>query len=251
MREPGLGGPYGLDDNSFATTRWSIVLAAGHVGGDRDGARSALESLCRQYWFPLYEYVRRQGYDADAAQDLVQGFLAELIEHNLPAAADRNRGKFRSFLLAALKHYLSNQRERDRAQKRGGGVTPVSIDSRSAEERFGVEPAHDLTPERLFERQWALTLLENSVAQLRHHYEQDGRGAIFEQLKRFLAGGDADVGYREVGVSLGMSEDAVKVAVHRLRRRYRDVLREQVAQTLSTGEAIDDEIRDLFDALAV
>jgi RNA polymerase sigma factor (sigma-70 family) len=236
----------GSGGGHFATTRWSLVLAAG--GETSAESRRALETLCGLYWYPLYAYVRRRGHDAEDAQDLTQGFFARLIEKHAVRAADRRRGKFRSYLLASLKHFLANEWDRLRAQKRGGGKV-VSIDAQSAEGRYGLEPADGLTPEKLFERRWALTLLDLVLAELRERYKSDGREHIFERLKGFLGGPVPGSPYAEAGAELGMTPEAVKVAVHRLRRRYRDLLRGQIAQTVASPEEIDEEIHHLFAAL--
>ncbi len=238
----------GSGGEHFATTRWSLVLAAG--GEASAESRRALETLCGLYWYPLYAYVRRRGRDADEAQDLTQGFFARLIEKHAVRAADRRRGKFRSYLLASLKHFLANEWDRARAQKRGGGCEVVSIDAESAEGRYHLEPADGLTAERLFERRWALTLLDLVLAELRGQYKSDGKEHIFERLKGFLGGAVPGSPYAEAAAELGMTPEAVKVAVHRLRRRYRDLLRDQIAQTVASPEEIDDEIHHLFAALA-
>lgn len=211
-------------------------------------AQEALAVLCRTYWYPLYAFIRRQGFTADQAQDLTQEFFARLLEKDYLAAVDREKGKFRSFLLAACKHFLSNERDRARAQKRGGGREFVSIDPQLGESRYGLEPAHDATAERLFERRWALTLLEQVLARLREEFHQAGKGRLFELLKTCLTG-DKTVPYRRAGEELSLSESAVKVAAHRLRKRYRELLREEIGQTVSDPEQIDDEIRSLFAAL--
>lgn len=232
----------------FATTRWSVVLAAGK---DRspEGKR-ALVALCETYWHPLYAFVRRRGHPAEEAQDLTQAFFARLLEKESVAEADPARGKFRSFLLGSLNHFLANQWRRDHAQKRGGSQAILSLDFQRGEESLSLEPAHDLTPEKLFERQWAMTLLTTALARLREEYTAAGKQALLERLHPYL-GGDGDAApYAEIARQLGMSEGAVKVAVHRLRRRCRDLLREEIAQTVSGPEEVDQELRDLFDAVS-
>ena len=231
----------------FATTHWSIVLAA----RDRDSpqAQDALASLCASYWYPLYAFIRRQGFTADQSQDLTQEFVARLLEKEFLGAVDREKGKFRSFLLAACKHFLANERDRERAQKRGGGRQGLSLDFNSADRRYGLEPVHTLTPERLFERRWALTLLDQVLARLRQESVEAGRQKVFDRLKVFLTG-ETGPAYRQVAKELGMSEGAVKVAVHRFRERYRELLREEIGRTVAATEDIDGEIRDLFAALA-
>ncbi len=232
----------------FATTRWSLVVAA----RDRTApaARQALAELCRLYWYPLYAFIRRQGHPHDRTQDLTQEFFARLLEKDGLASVDRARGRFRSFLLAACRHFLANQGDRERAQKRGGGRRLVSIDFHGAEEQYGCEPAHAETAEKLFERRWALALLEQVLARLRNEYEGAGRGRLFEGLKDRLTGDARGMSHARVAAQLGLSEGAVKVAVHRLRRRYRDLLREEIAQTLDDPGQVEDEIRALFAALS-
>jgi RNA polymerase sigma factor (sigma-70 family) len=232
----------------FATTHWSVVVAA--RDGDSPQARDALAALCGTYWYPLYAFVRRQGNSADAAQDLTQEFFARLLEKDFLAVVDREKGKFRSFLLAACKHFLSNERDRARAQKRGGGRQPLSIDARDAESRYLLEPADPLTPEKLFERRWALTLLEQVLARLRDEFGRAGKEQLFDRLKSYLTGAPDGASYAEAASELEMSEGAVKVAVHRLRRRYRDLLHDEIARTTDSPADVDDEIRCLFAALA-
>jgi RNA polymerase sigma-70 factor (ECF subfamily) len=230
----------------FATTRWSLIAAA--QDGAAPAARQALADLCAAYWFPVYAYVRRRGHDHHAAQDLTQAFFARVLEKNDLAAADRTRGRFRSFLLAACQHFLANRHDHDTAKKRGGGRLPVSLDFGDAEARYAHEPAHADTPERLFDRRWALELLDRALTELRTEYEESGRAKLFAALKECLTGG-AEVGYAELAGQLGMTEGAVKVAVHRLRQRYRDRLRAAIAETVRAPEDVDDEVRDLFAAL--
>src|SRR5271155_4363205 len=231
----------------FATTRWSLVLAAGQRSSPQSSA--ALATLCENYWYPLYAYVRRRGHDSDEAQDLTQAFFARLLEKNDLAAADPERGRFRSFLLTSLKHFLSNEWDRARAEKRGGGRSLLSIDFGTAEERYRAEPAHDLTPEKIFERRWALVLLENVLARLHDESAQAGKADSFDRLKGFLTGEQTAVTYGQLAAELNMSEGALKVAVHRLRRRYRELLRAEIEETVADPEEIDQEIRDLFSAL--
>jgi RNA polymerase sigma-70 factor (ECF subfamily) len=231
----------------FQTTRWSLVLAA-RDGGTAE-AREALAALCGSYWHPLYAFIRRKGHDPEAAQDLVQGFFARLLEQGDLAAVDRAKGRFRSFLMAACAHYLANRRDYDRAWKRGGGRTPVRIDGLTAEGRYSREPAHDLTAERLFERHWALTLLGLVVDRLEAETARAGKARQFAALRPALLGGAERAPYVRIATELGLSEEAARAAAHRLRRRYRDLLREEVARTLDDPAAVDEEIRDLFGAL--
>ncbi len=231
----------------FATTHWSLVLAA--RARAEPGAEEALASLCHAYWYPLYAYIRRRGRGADEARDLTQEFFARLLEKDFLGQADRTKGRFRSFLLAACGHFLANEHDRARAAKRGGGRRPLSLDGRDAEDRYRVEPADILTPERLFERRWALTLLEEVLARLRADFAARGKERLFDLLRGTLVGERDAPPYREVARRLGMTEGAVKVAVHRLRQQYRDLLREEIGRTVESPEQIDDEIRDLFAAL--
>jgi RNA polymerase sigma-70 factor (ECF subfamily) len=230
----------------FATTHWSMVLSAG-VGRSADAGR-ALATLCENYWFPLYAFVRRAGYSAEDAQDLTQEFFARLLAQSFFAKADREKGKFRSFLLAALKHFLADQWDRAHTQRRGGGQTVISFDSLDAETRYRLEPAAELTPEKMFEKQWALSLLEHVLSRLQGGMVAEGKSALFEALKDTLTGGRSST-YAAIGVELGMSEGAVKVAVHRMRRRYRALLREEIAQTVTSADEIGDEIRYLLSCL--
>jgi RNA polymerase sigma-70 factor (ECF subfamily) len=236
----------GCGGGHFATTHWSLVLALG--AQDSRESREALETLCRLYWYPLYAYLRRQGHNPPEAEDLTQGFFVCLLERDALAAADPQRGRFRSFLLASLKHFVADQRDRDRAQKRGGGKGSMPLDIRGAEGRYCLEPADNLTAEKVFERRWAQTMLEMVLADLRRQYARDGKERTFERLKGFLRGTTAKGSYSQVGAELDMTEAAVRVAVHRLRRRYRKLVREQIAQTVASPEDVEDEIRHLFAA---
>ena len=228
----------------FHTTHWSVVVSA---RGDRSGARVALEKLCQAYWYPLYEFVRRQGLSGHDAQDLTQEFFARLLEKDWLAGVDRERGRFRSWLLAALKHFLANEWTRARTQKRGGGAVLFSFDELDAESRLQHEPATD-SPEQIYDRRWAMTLLDQVMARLRTEMAGVGKLGHFEALKFCLTGEKS--GYAEVGARLGMSEGAVKVAVHRLRERYRALLRAEIAETVATEKEIEDELRALLAALS-
>jgi RNA polymerase sigma factor (sigma-70 family) len=232
---------------NFATTRWSVVLAAGGTTGP--DARAAMSALCAAYYEPLYGYVRRQGNDATAARDLTQSFFATLLEKQVVAEADPDRGRFRSFLLGALKHFLANQRDAEQAKKRGGGQAAVPIDGEEAEKTYARALAHGLTPEREYARRWALVLLDRVLATLKREQADAGKAEAFERLAAFLPGGDDDAPYAEVALALGSSAGAVKVAVHRLRKRYAQLLRAEILETVGTSGDVDEEIKSLFEAL--
>jgi RNA polymerase sigma-70 factor (ECF subfamily) len=208
-----------------------------------------LAALCRSYWYPLYAFIRRQGYNTDQAQDLTQEFFARLLEKDFLQQVDSARGKFRSFLMAACKHFLSNERDRARTARRGGDHVLISLDFASAQQRYEREPVDTLTPEKLFERRWVLTLLDKVLAQLQEQCERVGKGLLFERLKAYLAGEKQAAPYGQVAAELGLSEGAVKVAVHRLRRRYRELLYQEIAHTLDEGGKVEEEIQALFAAL--
>jgi len=231
----------------FATTRWTVVMQA---GTDSPESRQALETLCRNYWYPLYAYVRRQGHSPHDAQDLTQSFFARLLEKNYLADVQREKGRFRSFLLASLKHFLANEWDRERAMKRGGGKRLIPLDDDSAESRYKLEPRDDLSADKIYERRWALTLLDQVLSNLRAEFQADGKLKEFEVLKQYLSAGRTSVSYAHAAEKLGMTEGAVKVAVHRLRKRYRELLRAEIAQTVATASEIDAEIRYLFAALS-
>jgi RNA polymerase sigma factor (sigma-70 family) len=231
----------------FPTTHWSIVLLA--RGGVSPEADQALAALCGTYWFPLYEYIRRQVNDAEQARDLTQDFFAQFLEKDFLDKVEQDRGRFRAYLLACCKHFLSNQRDRERARKRGQGRTPLSLDFCLANDRYQQEPAHSLTPERLFERRWALTLLEQVLEQLRQEYHAEGKAALYDHLKSALVCGPEALSYAAIGEELGMSEGAVKKAAQRLRQRYRDLLRQHIAATVEGPEQVEAEIRTLFTVL--
>lgn len=221
----------------FHTTQWSLILAAG-----QQNSPEALARLCSLYWYPVFAFVRRQTRNAEDAQDLTQGFFARLIEKNDIAAADRDRGRFRSFLLTSCQHFLANERDRAQAAKRGGGLTPIPIDVAAAESRYERALSHDDTPERLYDRQWSLTLLATVLDRLKSEFADD---RVFTRLSVFLT--DTDDTHAAAARDLGMTPGAVKVAVHRLRRRYRDALRRYVADTVASEADVDDEIRYLLD----
>lgn len=230
----------------FAATRWTVVLAAGR--DDRQGAR-ALEQLCRTYWLPLYSYVRRQGYGPHDAQDLTQGFFARLLRMNSVAGVSPEKGKFRTFLLASLNHFLSDERDHARAGKRGGGQLVISLDETEAEQRYLQIPCAEMAPEKVFDRRWALTVMELALQRLRKEYESSGRQGLFEALGAFLSAETGAGGYDAVALQLGMSPGSVAVAVHRMRQRYRECTRLELAQTVCSDADLDEELNYLFAAL--
>ena len=230
---------------SFATTRWSIVLAA---KGGREPAGDALAELCRVYWYPLYAFVRRQGHEPHDAQDLTQEFFARLLGKKWIESVERSRGRFRAWLLAAMKHFLANEWDKSRARKRGSGQAPLSLDATDAESRYAHEPADHASADKLYDRRWALTLLDQVLARLREEMAAAGKHSHFEALKFSLTGGKT--AYAEVATALAMSEGAVKVAVHRLRERYRDLIRAEIAETVTTPGEVEDEMRHLLAALS-
>src|SRR5262245_18825834 len=234
--EPKSGAPGG-----FATTRWSLVLAAGK--GESPDAHAALARLCQTYWYLLYAFVRRSGHQPANAQDLTQEFFARLLEKQYLRAADPERGRFRSFLLSAVKHFLSRERDRARAQKRGGGRNVLPLDFDAGESRYGLEPAHEVTADKVYERRWALTLLDQVFARLREEFDRAGKRDEFDRLKVYLTGEATTLSYREVAAGLGTTEGAVKVAVHRLRRRYRELVREETAHPVAGPQDVHEELR--------
>lgn len=231
----------------FVTTRWSVVLTAG--AADTTAAQDALGTLCQTYWYPLYAYVRRRGHSPEDAQDLTQEFFARLLQHRWVDRADPSKGRFRSFLLSAMNHFLSDEWDRARAQKRGGGIPTLPLQFHTAETRYATEAIDNVTPESCFERRWALTLLEQVLNRLRAEYEQEGKAELFSMLTPCLVGERTSQPYAELAKQLGVTEGTVKAIVHRLRQRYRQLLREEIAQTLTEHDAVDDELRHLFAVL--
>lgn len=229
---------------AFVTTHWSIVLSA----RDQDSPKSseALEALCRTYWFPLYAFVRRQGRSPHDAQDSTQEFFARLLEKGYLNSATQDRGRFRTFLLVALKRFLANEWDRQQAQKRGGATLVLPIDPELAESRFMAGPAHELQPDLLFDRQWALTLLDRTMLRLQEEYVSSGRAKLFELLRGCLTKDESALPYVEIATRLNLTEPAVKMAVQRLRARYREILRAEIADTVAGPEEIEEEIRHLF-----
>jgi RNA polymerase sigma-70 factor (ECF subfamily) len=241
------GGGSSARQDEFATTHWSVVLAA----GDRraPAASQALAELCESYWYPLYAFIRRRVSDVDEAQDLTQAFFEQLLERATFEAADPERGRFRAFLLTACKRFLINEWHKDRALKRGGGRPLLSLDFESGESKLGLVASDALSPEQIYDQKWAITLLERVMDQLRGEYAAKQRLAHFEMLKHYLAGSPPGADYAQAARTIGISETTAKVAVHRMRKRYRELLRCEIAQTVERPEDIDDEIRDLFAVL--
>jgi RNA polymerase sigma-70 factor (ECF subfamily) len=234
---------------NFNTTHWTIVLAC-EDENDLARAQEALASLFQTYWYPLYAYVRRRGYAEHDAQDLVQAFCLHLQEKHALAKADRQRGKFRTFLLSSLQNFLANESERARAQKRGGGRDLIRLDADEADARYQLEPAHSLTPDRIFERRWALALLEETIAGLRKDFMTRGKERLFDGLLSFLTVDLHDTSYQTAAEQLGLPLSAIKTTVHRLRRDYRSKLREEISRTVSSPDEIDDELLYLRKVLA-
>ncbi|HEY3392524.1 MAG TPA: sigma-70 family RNA polymerase sigma factor [Lacipirellulaceae bacterium] len=247
MTADATSGPSPAKQVDFATTHWSVVLAAG--GRIAPAASQALEQLCEGYWYPVYAYVRRRVPDVHQAQDLTQAFFEQLLERRALEAADPERGRFRAFLLTACKRFLINEWHKDRAAKRGGGQRPLSFDFDSGESKLGLVAADTLTPDELYDQKWAITLLERVMDQLRAEYAAKQRLPHFETLKNYLAGSPQDGSFATAAQALGISETTAKVAAHRMRKRYRELLRGEIAQTLQRPEEIDEEIRELFNVL--
>jgi RNA polymerase sigma-70 factor (ECF subfamily) len=232
----------------FATTHWTVVLAAGRRATPQSD--QALEELCRTYWFPLYAYVRRRGHAKEDAEDLTQAFFARFLARNYLEGLSAERGRFRAFLLASLKHFLSNAWDKSQRLKRGGGQATLSLDWETADTKFQVAATAEPSPEQAFDREWALALLSKVIERLQTECAADGKAKLFEQLKVFLAAGKGEAAHAEVAKALGMEEGAVRVAVHRLRKRYRQLLRDEIANTLSDPGMVDEEMRALFGAFA-
>ncbi len=231
----------------FATTHWTVVLAAGSPDSSR--YREALETLCQIYWYPLYAYLRRRGYNTHQAEDYTQGFLTRLLERQSLKRADPTQGRFRSFLLSSLKHFIADEWDHAQAKKRGGDKRVFSLDVADAETRYSWEPAHTLSPEKLFEKSWALTILQQAIVQLKTECAEAGKLILFEHLKSYLQADDVPPPYEEMAPKLGMSKAAVRTTVHRLRQRYRELVRREIAQTVVSPDQVDDEIRHLFTVL--
>lgn len=237
----------GRNNRQFATTRWHIVCAVGDENSQT--ASTALQELCQIYWYPLYTFVRRQGLDSNTAADLTQAFFADLLERQDLKRVDPGLGKFRSFLLRAMKNFLNNQWDKAKAQKRGGGKSPLSLDFQAADDRYRLEPSHDQTPELIFQRQWAKTLLDRVRDELRSEFASRGKGHQFDRLEKFLAGKSDEETLAEAAAQLAMTEVAVKVALHRMRQRFGELLRAEIQQTVATPDEIQPEIQQLFEVL--
>lgn len=233
-------------DDIFATTHWTVVLAAGRRHTPQ--ADHALEELCRTYWFPLYAYVRRRGHEREDAEDLVQAFFAKFLAKNYLEGLSAERGRFRAFLLASLKHFLANEWDKSQRQKRGGGATHLSLDWQTADTKFQSLAANEPGPDQAFDREWALALLGKVIERLQLECAAEGKAQLFEQLKVFLMAGKGETAQSEVAKALGLEEGAVRVAVHRLRKRYRQLLRDEIVSTLSDPAMADEEMRALFGA---
>ncbi|MBS0263210.1 MAG: sigma-70 family RNA polymerase sigma factor [Planctomycetes bacterium] len=239
--------PRELRCRQFATTQWSLVAAA--ADADHNASRQALAALCDAYWYPVYAYVRRRVSDRHAAQDLTQGFFSHLLEKQILARADRERGRFRAFLLASVQNFLLNEREHARALKRGGDCQILSLDFTTGESRYLLEPSHELTAEKLFERRWVLTLLDQVLSQLRGELSESGKPEYFEQFQAALTGEANSEHYANAAANLGITEAAAKQAAYRLRKRYRELFREEVARTVGSREDVDQELQLLLKSL--
>src|SRR4051812_40306844 len=248
-----MPGEYPVRDDArrprdhFATTHWSVVLAAG--AAEASTSKAALAALCELYWYPLYAYARRDGRSAEDAEDLVQAFFVRLLEKQSLRNARAECGRFRSFLLGSLKHFMINDYHHAHAAKRGGGARPIALDTSSAEGRYAFEPRDDETPERVFERRWAQTVIDRAQVRLRASFIRAGKVALFERLKDFAIGGDDDLPIQGLAASLAMSDGAVRVAIHRLRRRFHQLLREEVQQTVDGDAEVEEELRFLVAAV--
>ncbi len=249
MDPPGDGvEPSAKDSGLFTTTHWSVVLAAGDSASPN--SREALEKLCRAYWYPLYVYVRRRGYGPEDAQDLTQQFFARFLEKGSFSLADPSRGRFRTFLLKSLEHFVADDWKRAHRAKRGGGTVGLHLDGVVAEACYAAELTETMTPERAYEERWALTLLEQVLGRMREDYARVGKARLFEALEDFLWGPDGSVSYAALAQDLATTEGALRVAVHRLREHYRDRLRAEVAQTVSGPSEVDVELRYLIGVIS-
>jgi RNA polymerase sigma-70 factor (ECF subfamily) len=232
----------------FVSTRWSVVLSA--TDTTTPASHAALEKLCQTYWYPLYAYVRRKGHSPEDAQDLTQGFFERFLEKKYLRVVDRGKGKFRSFLLASLEHFLAKEWRDANRKKRGGGITHIALDGLEAEERYRLEPTDTATAEMIYDRRWAMALLHATMTRLRDDYVAAGKGAVFEELKGVLSADESQSSYAEIAQRLAMTAGAVKVAAHRVRARYGELLRAEVADTVASDAEVDEEIRALFAVLS-
>lgn len=232
----------------FATTRWTVILRAAETSSP--GSGEALSEVCRAYWYPLYAYVRRQGFDVHTAQDLTQGFFAKLVEKNYLSATDRQRGRFRWFLLSAFKCFLANEWDRVRARKRGGGERPLSLEQMTAEERYRAEPVDTLSADLIYDRRWALDLLARARSRLEQEFRAAGKETRHALLKGYLPGETPACSQAEAAQRLGLQENAVKQEVHRMKRRLGELIRDEVAQTVASPDDVDDEVRNLTEIVA-
>jgi len=228
----------------FTTTHWSVVLAAGQ--STAPGAQEALETLCQAYWYPLYAYVRRQGHSPEDAQDLTQDFFARFLDKQYFKLADPARGRFRTFLLTAMKHFLANEWKKAHREKRGSGLAAISLDAEAAEQRYAAEPVEETNPETIYERRWAATLLEGVLELLQREWAAADKGWQFEELKAGLWGGSNAPSYADIAARRGTTETAIKMAAHRLRQRYRELLRSEIAHTVDSPMEVDGELRHLI-----
>ena len=240
--------PTPAETSRFATTHWSVVLVAGKP--DSSHYREALETLCRTYWIPLYVYLRRRGYDRNQAEDSIQGFFTSLLEKQGLCSVDAGRGKFRSYLLGALKHFLADEKDHARAKKRGGGLKVLSLDFESGEQQYALEPVDQFSPEKLYKRLWAIAVLRKSMRRLEAELSTIHEEEVCQSLIAYLTPTEEVLPYRDTAVRLKMTEGALKAAVYRLRKRYRQLLHDEIAQTVATEEQIEEELRDLFAAFS-
>jgi RNA polymerase sigma-70 factor (ECF subfamily) len=248
MTETGAETPYKqARDDPFGSTRWSMVLAA---GGEGPSARAALENLCQTYWSPVRGYIARRVMNSEDANDLTQAFFTELLDRKTLASANPLRGRFRAYLLTALKNFLANQHAFASAQKRGGGHVPVSLDREARDTHQGLGPVASPAPDQEFDRQWAVSLLDSAISRLASEQAASGKAAQFEALRLFLTGQESERKQKEAAEQLGMTQEAARSYVYRLRKRYRELLRDEVAQTLRSTDEIDNELRDLFAAVS-
>lgn len=247
MGQEPVEAPGAIGQPFFATTHWSVVLAAAEEESPQ--AATALDRLCRTYWYPIYAYIRKQGYSPDDAQDLTQGFFAHILSRGFLKRADPNKGRFRSFVLGALRYFLADEWARFQAQKRGGGKLQSVIDTQVGEAKYQREAVDQLDAENIFERRWALALLDRVLERLQKDFQDSGKNAVFDALRGFLIGERGPVTYAEAATKLGMTEGAVKVTVHRMRQRYRELFREEVSHTVDEPAALEDEVRHIFAVL--